>query len=213
MQLYNYTIFVDVTMIGCICFLMRKSEKNSFVSKPPQFPIIIFWILNLHIIMCQFRRKKIHRDKLILSHSMFLPLVLYNYTIFVDVTMIGCIFLRLSAHLEHRPCLDQNTSVINEYNQQVSNKSGTGGRRYFLLSTHNTHTRFSQAFKLHSVEKNTSKFQAHIILAISEFVPIYSFIHTSDPFLNWQFDIPYWRESRPFPELILHSTELRLKGI
>ena len=95
----------------------------------------------------------------------------------------------------------------------MSNKSGTGGRRYFLLSTHNTHTRFSQAFKLHSVEKNTSKFQAHIILAISEFVPIYSFIHTSDPFLNWQFDIPYWRESRPFPELILHSTELRLKGI
>ena len=41
-------------------FLMRKNEKKSIFSKPPQFPILSSWILNLHIIMCQFQ-KKIHR--------------------------------------------------------------------------------------------------------------------------------------------------------
>ena len=45
-----------------IRFLMRKNEKKSIFSKPPQCPILSFWILNLHIIICQFKKKstKIH---------------------------------------------------------------------------------------------------------------------------------------------------------
>ena len=42
-------------------FLMRKNEKKSIFSKLPQCPILSFWILNLHIIICQFK-KKIHSD-------------------------------------------------------------------------------------------------------------------------------------------------------
>ena len=40
---------------------MRKNEKKSIFFKPLQCPILSFWILNLHIIICQFQ-KKIHRD-------------------------------------------------------------------------------------------------------------------------------------------------------
>ena len=36
---------------------MRKNEKKSIFSKPPQFPILSSWILNLHIIMCQVEKK------------------------------------------------------------------------------------------------------------------------------------------------------------
>ena len=35
---------------------MRKNEKKSIFSKPPQCPILSFWILNLHIILCQFKK-------------------------------------------------------------------------------------------------------------------------------------------------------------
>ena len=58
-------------------FLMRKNEKKSIFSKPPQCPILSFWILNLHIIICQFKKKStmIH---FFLSQSMFLPLVRLN---------------------------------------------------------------------------------------------------------------------------------------
>ena len=38
-------------------FLMRKSEKKSIFSKPPNFLILSSWILNLHIIMCQFQKR------------------------------------------------------------------------------------------------------------------------------------------------------------
>ena len=37
-------------------FLMRKNEKKSIFSKPPNLPILSFWILNLHIIICQFQK-------------------------------------------------------------------------------------------------------------------------------------------------------------
>ena len=37
-------------------FLMRKNEKKSIFSKTPQCPILSFWILNLHIIICQFQK-------------------------------------------------------------------------------------------------------------------------------------------------------------
>ena len=59
-------------------FGMRKNEKKSIFSKPPQCPILSFWILNLHIIIRQFK-KKIHRDTFFLSHCMFLPLPLVPY--------------------------------------------------------------------------------------------------------------------------------------
>ena len=37
-------------------FLMRKNEKKSIFSKPPQCLILSFWILSLHIIICQFKK-------------------------------------------------------------------------------------------------------------------------------------------------------------
>ena len=38
-------------------FLMRKNEKKSIFSKTPNLPILSFWILNLHIIICQFQKR------------------------------------------------------------------------------------------------------------------------------------------------------------
>ena len=38
-------------------FLMRKNEKKSIFSKSAHFPILSFWILNLHIIICQFQKR------------------------------------------------------------------------------------------------------------------------------------------------------------
>ena len=38
-------------------FLMRKSEEKGSNSKSPLRRILIFWILNLHIIMCQNQEK------------------------------------------------------------------------------------------------------------------------------------------------------------
>ena len=36
---------------------MRKIEKKLIFSKPPKGPILSFWILNLHIVICQFQKK------------------------------------------------------------------------------------------------------------------------------------------------------------
>ena len=99
----------------------------------------------------------------------------------------------------------------------MSNKSGTGERVHFFYPQ-TIHIQYFLNTLLNYTAKKRRQGSFKLILfwgliAISEFVPTHSFIHISDPFLNWQFDIPYWRESRPFPELILHSTELRLKGI
>ena len=38
-------------------FLMRKREENDFFSKTAQLPILSFWILNVHIIICQFQKR------------------------------------------------------------------------------------------------------------------------------------------------------------
>ena len=38
-------------------FLMRKREENDFFSKSAYFPILSFWILNVHIIICQFQKR------------------------------------------------------------------------------------------------------------------------------------------------------------
>ena len=56
---------------------IQNTIQNTNTSKPPQCPILSFWILNLNIIICQF--KKIHRDTFFLSHCTFLPLVPINY--------------------------------------------------------------------------------------------------------------------------------------
>ena len=53
---------------------MRKNEKKSIFSKTPQCSILSFWILNLHIIICQFQEKSTVIF-FFLSQSMFLPLV------------------------------------------------------------------------------------------------------------------------------------------
>lgn len=39
------------------CFLMRKREENDFFSKSAKDPILSFWILNVHIIICQFQKR------------------------------------------------------------------------------------------------------------------------------------------------------------
>ena len=54
-------------------FLMRKSKRNSIFLKPPHQRIFIFWILNVHNIMCQIKKKStvIH----FFSQSSFLPLL------------------------------------------------------------------------------------------------------------------------------------------
>ena len=38
-------------------FLMRKREENDFFSKSAKLPILSFWILNVHIIICQFQKR------------------------------------------------------------------------------------------------------------------------------------------------------------
>ena len=38
-------------------FLMRKREENDFFSKSAKDPILSFWILNVHIIICQFQKR------------------------------------------------------------------------------------------------------------------------------------------------------------
>ena len=38
-------------------FLMRKREENDFFSKSAKVPILSFWILNVHIIICQFQKR------------------------------------------------------------------------------------------------------------------------------------------------------------
>ena len=38
---------------------MRKNEKKSIFSKPPQFPILSSWILNLHIIICRDKKSTV----------------------------------------------------------------------------------------------------------------------------------------------------------
>merc|ERR1711952_349542 len=38
-------------------FLMRKREENHFFSKSAKLPILSFWILNVHIIICQFQKR------------------------------------------------------------------------------------------------------------------------------------------------------------
>ena len=38
-------------------FLMRKKQKKSIFSKPPNLPILSFWILNVLIIICQFQKR------------------------------------------------------------------------------------------------------------------------------------------------------------
>ena len=48
-----------------VVFSWVKVRKRAPTQNPPYLLILIFWILNLHIIMCQFHE----------SHSMFLPLV------------------------------------------------------------------------------------------------------------------------------------------
>ena len=55
-------------------FLMRKREENDFFSKSAKLPILSFWILNVHIIICQFQKRStvIH---FFFSQSMLLPLV------------------------------------------------------------------------------------------------------------------------------------------
>ena len=77
---------------------MRKSEENSIFSNTPSFPILSSWILNLHIIMWQFK-KKIHRDIFDESHCMFLPLVSANREkiIFFTSTLIddGGLMIRM----------------------------------------------------------------------------------------------------------------------
>ena len=40
-------------------FFLSIKYSYSIFSKPSHFPILIFWILNLHIIMCQFKKKSI----------------------------------------------------------------------------------------------------------------------------------------------------------
>ena len=49
------------------CFLMRKNEKKSIFSKPPNLPILSFWILNLHIIICQFQKRSTKKHFFCLS--------------------------------------------------------------------------------------------------------------------------------------------------
>ena len=39
--------------------LVSENEKKSIFSKTPNLPILSFWILNLHIIICQFQKKSI----------------------------------------------------------------------------------------------------------------------------------------------------------
>ena len=48
-----------------VVFSWVKVRKRAPTQNPPYLLILIFWILNLHIIMCQLHE----------SHSMFLPLV------------------------------------------------------------------------------------------------------------------------------------------
>ena len=54
---------------------MRKNKKKSIFSKTPQCPILSFWILNIHIIICQFQKRSTKKH-FFLSQSMFLPLVI-----------------------------------------------------------------------------------------------------------------------------------------
>ena len=62
-------------------FLMRKNEKKSIFSKPPNLPILSFWILNLHIIICQFQKNP--PRNIFVSHCIFLPLVWCQYPYFI----------------------------------------------------------------------------------------------------------------------------------
>merc|ERR1712012_1095254 len=48
-------------------FLMRKREENDFFSKTAQLPILSFWILNVHIITCQFQKRSAVKHFLSLS--------------------------------------------------------------------------------------------------------------------------------------------------
>ena len=50
-------LYVNSDILDTSRFLMRKSEKNSILSNTPQFPILIFLIFNLHIIICQFQKE------------------------------------------------------------------------------------------------------------------------------------------------------------
>ena len=48
-------------------FLMRKREENDFFSKSAKDPILSFWILNVHIIICQFQKRSTVKDFFSLS--------------------------------------------------------------------------------------------------------------------------------------------------
>ena len=48
-------------------FLMRKREENDFFSKSAELPILSFWILNVHIIICQFQKRSTVKHFLSLS--------------------------------------------------------------------------------------------------------------------------------------------------
>ena len=48
--------------------------SNSIFSKSPNLPILSFWILNLHIINCQFQKRSTVKH-FFFSHCMLLPLV------------------------------------------------------------------------------------------------------------------------------------------
>ena len=54
--------------------------SNSIFSKSAKLPILSFWILNLHIIICQFQ-KKIHQETYFFSQSMLLPHVKQKYSV------------------------------------------------------------------------------------------------------------------------------------
>ena len=82
---------------------MRKNEKKSIFSKPPNLPILSSWILNLHIIMCQFQKRSTKKHFFSLS-----PCSCHMCTPqYQSRTNLSLVRLSSTSSSQHASCEDQ----------------------------------------------------------------------------------------------------------
>ena len=83
--------------------LPMPETKISIFSKPPQCPILSFWILNLHIIICQFQKRSTKKHFFSLS-----PCSCHMCTPqYQSRTNLSLVRLSSTSSSQHASCEDQ----------------------------------------------------------------------------------------------------------